>query len=118
MIAGRCARRLALCGIVAAVTLAGLLAGARPAAGANGYNISDQGQTTQQALGISPSGGAICAVWTQFDAPNPQVFFRLYDTGGRRWSPPLGAVPFQVSAAGNVNRPRCAIDAAGNAHVV
>lgn len=93
-------------------------AGPQSVAAADGDNISQQGMTTQQALGISPDGGKVCAVWTQFDVAAPQVFFRLYDARSGGWDPPLGQGPFQVSSAGNVNRPRCAIDAAGTTHVV
>ncbi len=111
--------RLAVGMLVAALSLGGILPTVRRAvAAADDYNIAFQGQTTQQALGISPDGGRVCAVWTRFDVPEPQAFFRLYDVGARGWSPPLNVPPFQVSAVGNVNRPRCAIDAAGHAHVV
>lgn len=107
-------------GVVATVLLlAGLVPswdGARAAA--EDYNISSQTKTTQQSLGISPDGSKICAVWTQFDVARPQVFFRLYDANARSWAPGLGGPPFQVSTAGDVNRPRCAVDAAGYAHVV
>ena len=107
-------------GVLAALLI---LAGLAPTPGGvraadEDYNISSQGQTTQQSLGNSPDGSKVCAVWTQFDVPDPQLYFRLYDANARSWSPPLGSAPFQVSAEGNVNRPRCAIDAAGHTHVV
>ncbi|MGN6699968.1 MAG: sialidase family protein [Thermomicrobiales bacterium] len=95
----------------------GILITARPAT-ANEDNLSLYGQTTQQSLGINPSGTRICAVWTQFDVPNPQTYLRIYDTGAQSWSPPLSGPAMQVSDVGNVNRPRCAIDSAGNTHVV
>ncbi|MFN8540258.1 MAG: hypothetical protein U0232_22620 [Thermomicrobiales bacterium] len=108
-------------GIVATILLVvGLVpdwGGARAAA-ADDYNVSNQSKTTQQSLGISPDGKKICAVWTQFDVPTPQVFFRLYDANAKSWAPPLSGPPFQVSSAGDSNRPRCAVDAAGYAHVV
>jgi hypothetical protein len=114
-------QRLGIGLVVAVLTLAGLLpatSNAARAATLEDYNVSQQGQTTQQATGSSPDGDKVCVVWTQFDVPEPQLYFRLYDTGARSWSPALDAAPFQVSAAGNVNRPRCVIDTPGNVHVV
>ncbi len=114
-------QRLGIGLVVAALTLAGILpatGNAARAATLEDYNVSQQGQTTQQATGSSPDGDKICVVWTQFDVADPQLYFRLYDTSARSWSPALNAAPFQVSATGNVNRPRCAIDTPGNVHVV
>ena len=107
--------------ILVALLVAGGLAGLVPAAAvraADGYNISSMNQTQQQALGISVDGRKLCAVWTQFDVPRPQVYFRLYDAGAQSWSPPLNAAPFQVSTTGDTNKPRCAIDRRGAVHVV
>ena len=114
-------QRIGIVLVMAILALAGSLpTGGKTARAATleDYNVSQQGQTTQQATGSSPDGDKVCVVWTQFDIPDPQLFFRLYDTSARSWSPTLDTAPFQVSAAGNVNRPRCAIDAPGNVHVV
>lgn len=114
-------QRLGIGLVIAVLALAGIVptnGHTARAATLEDYNVSQQGQTTQQATGSSPDGDKVCVVWTQFDVPDPQLYFRLYDTSARSWSPALSDPPFQVSAAGNVNRPRCAIDTPGNVHVV
>lgn len=99
------------------VLIAVLLVTTRSVGAANGYNIS-QNNTVGQAAGISPDGSKICVVWSQFDVNSPQVYLRSYTTATQAWNPPLTSAPAQVSTAGNTNHPRCAIDAAGNTHVV
>src|SRR5918998_3923092 len=93
--------------LLVALLVAGSLATIQPAQAADGYNISNMSQTMQQAVGISPDGSMLCAVWTQFDVEAPQVYFRLYTVAAQSWSPVQGAAPVQVSTAGNTNRPRC-----------
>ena len=104
--------------LLVALLVVGSLVTIQPARAADGYNISNMGQTMQQAVGISPDGGKLCAVWTQFDVETSQVYFRLYTVAAQSWSPALGTAPTQVSTAGNTNRPRCTVDGAGRAHVV
>ena len=99
------------------LTVGGLVVPTR-AATTDGYNVSQQNQTTQQAVGANLDGSKVCVVWTQFDLPDPQVYARLYSPSTEKWIPALGVAPLQVSVAGNVNRPRCTVDTAGNAHIV
>ena len=66
----------------------------------------------------TPLGPLACAVGTQFEFVDPQVYSRLHNPATGTWDPPVGAAPFQVSEVGGANYPRCTIDINGNAHVV
>ena len=106
--------RLLLAALLVLVAVGGLFT-AQPAAAADGYDIGNMSNTTEPAAGISPDGTRICAVWTTFDLDPNGVFVRIYNTATGTFSP---ASAYQLSAAANTGKAHCAIDGAGNTHVV
>lgn len=98
---------------------AGPFFAAQPAA-ADGVNISNMGNTYFQAEGISPDGGTICAVWSQFDTAPKGAYVRVYKTASGTWAPPLSSGPVSLSTdnPANASSTKCAIDAHGNIHAV
>jgi hypothetical protein len=98
---------------------AGVFFAAQPAA-ADGVNISNMGNTYFQAEGISPDGGTLCAVWSQFDAAPKGAYLRVYKTASQSWTPPLSSGAFQLSTdnPAAASSTHCAIDAHGNIHAV
>jgi len=109
--------RLLLAALMALVAAGGLFT-AQPAAAAptgEGINISNMSNTAEPAAGISPDGTRMCAVWTTFNENPRGVYIRFYNTTNGVTSP---SSPYQVAAATETGQAHCAIDAAGNTHVV
>lgn len=101
-----------------ALAVVGGLFTAQPAAAAptgEGIDIGNMGNTTEPAEGISPDGTRVCAVWTTFDLDPNKVYVRIYNTITDTFSP---SSPYQLSEATNTGKAHCAIDGAGNTHVV
>ena len=106
--------RLLLSALMVLVAVGGLFI-AQPAAAADGFDIGNMSNTTEPAAGISPDGTTMCTVWTTFDLDPNGVFVRIYNTTTGTLSP---SSPYQLSTASNTGKAHCAIDGAGNTHVV
>ena len=112
------AGRLALLITFLAVVGAGLRP--YPAAADDGYPISTGSFPNHRpAVAVSPDNTRVCAVWGTFDT-NPDAYVRVYTVATATWNPPLSAAAVNLSQnpGQNTTAPRCAIDAAGNVHVV
>jgi hypothetical protein len=109
--------RLLLAALLALVAVGGLFT-AGPAAAAptgEGIDIGNMSNTSEPAEGISPDGARVCAVWTTFDLDPNKVYVRIYNTATGTLSP---SYPYELSEATNTGKAHCAIDGAGNTHVV
>ena len=100
------------------------LPAARPVAAAtDGYVISGgAGPNHRPSVAISPDNSKVCATWTTFDQNPNQAYVRIYSTATGSWSPDLAQTAYRVSRNGEGsaqgNTARCAIDGAGQTHVV
>lgn len=96
----------------------------QPAAAGNNGIVINGGTINghRPTMNISPQSNRICTVWSTYDQPSNYVYGRFFTIDSGTWAPPLSQPPVELTRSSSGSAvglsAHCAIDGAGQMHVV